>query len=126
VRYWELHQPDDLTGFISTVNRARRENTALQRTRNLRFHAVDNPNLLCYSKSSDDGSNVIFVVVNMDYQATQSGWVEFSPAAVGLPHAVPFTVRDLLTDSSYSWDGFWNFVRLDPARSPVHLFRLER
>jgi starch synthase (maltosyl-transferring) len=125
IRYWELHQPADLTGFISTVNRARRENAALQRMRNLRFHAVDNPNLLCYSKTSDDGDNVIFVVVNMSYHATQAGWVEFSPAAVGLPHSTPFTVRDLLTDVAYEWDAFWNFVELDPRRSPVHLFRLE-
>jgi starch synthase (maltosyl-transferring) len=126
IRYWELHKPDDLTAFIAAVNRARRENPALQRNRNLRFHAVDNPDLLCYSKTSDDGDNVIFVVVNMDYHATQSGWVEFSPAAVGLPHATPFTVRDLLTDVAYHWDGYWNFVQLVPQQSPVHLFRLER
>lgn len=127
IRYRELHQAHDITGFIAAVNRARRENPALQRTvRNLTFHGVDNPNLLCYSKRTDDGENVIFVVVNMDYHATQAGWVEFSPAAVGLPRVTPFTVRDLLTDIAYSWDGFWNFVELDPAKSPVHLFRLER
>jgi starch synthase (maltosyl-transferring) len=125
VRYWELHQTGDLTDFISAVNGARRDNPALHRNRNLRFHAVDNPNLLCYSKASDDGTNVIFVVVNMDYHATQSGWVEFSPAAVGRPHVTPFTVRDLLTGGSYSWDAYWNYVELDPTASPVHLFRLE-
>ncbi len=125
IRYWELHETGDLTSFIAAVNRARLENPALQRNRNLRFHAVDNPNLLCYSKTSDDGKNVILVVVNMDYHAPQAGWVEFSPAAIGLSREAPFTVRDLLTDTAYRWDGYWNFVRLDPAGVPVHLFRLE-
>ncbi|MFP4231812.1 MAG: alpha-1,4-glucan--maltose-1-phosphate maltosyltransferase [Spirochaetaceae bacterium] len=125
IRYWELHGPGDISPFIRAVNRARRDNPALQRMRNLRFHAVDNANLLCYSKSTDDLSNVIFVVVNMDYHSPQAGWVEFSPAAVGRPHVVPFTVRDLLTDTAYRWDAFWNYVALDPGTSPVHLFRLE-
>ncbi|MFO8064672.1 MAG: alpha-1,4-glucan--maltose-1-phosphate maltosyltransferase [Spirochaetia bacterium] len=126
VRDWELHQPHDLTAFISTINKVRRDNPALHRNRNLRFHAVDNASLLCYSKASDDGKNVILVVVNMDYHAAQSGMVEFSPAAVGRAHTFPFTVRDLLSDTAYTWNGYWNFVRLDPDESPVHLFRLEQ
>jgi starch synthase (maltosyl-transferring) len=35
-------------------------------------------------------------------------------------------MHDLLTDARYTWHGEWNFVQLDPARSPAHIFRVRR
>jgi starch synthase (maltosyl-transferring) len=35
-------------------------------------------------------------------------------------------VHDLLTDARYAWHGSRNFVMLDPARVPAHLFRVRR
>ena len=37
-----------------------------------------------------------------------------------------FQVHDLLTDARYLWSGARNFVQLDPARSPAHIFRVRR
>jgi starch synthase (maltosyl-transferring) len=62
----------------------------------------------------------------MDYHATQAGWVEFSPAALGLPFTGPFQMHDLITAATYTWDQYWNFVQLDPAGEPAHVLRLER
>ena len=39
------------------------------------FHETDNPNLICYSKTSPERSNVIIIVVNLDWAHAQSGWV---------------------------------------------------
>jgi hypothetical protein len=33
-------------------------------------------------------------------------------------------VRDLLSDKTYSWRGEWNYVELNPAVCPAHIFRL--
>ncbi len=33
---------------------------------------------------------------------------------------------DLLTDARYWWEGSRNFVKLDPARVPCHVFSLEQ
>jgi starch synthase (maltosyl-transferring) len=126
IRYWDLERPDSLRGLIARMNAIRRANPALQRQRELRFHATSNERLLCYSKRTEDGENVICVVVNMDYVHSQAGHVEFSPAAVEIPHFTPFVVRDLLADHAYTWTEYWNFVELDPRVTPVHVFRLEQ
>ena len=126
IREWDLEAPHSLAPFIRKINRIRWENPALQRTANVRFHNVDNPNLLCYSKRSADDVNIVLMVVNMDYHNTQAGMVEFSPAALGLPFDGPFSVRDLISDAQYSWDDYWNFVMLDPAAEPAHILRVER
>ena len=37
-----------------------------------------------------------------------------------------YRVRDLLTGTVYDWQGPWNYVRLDPAGIPAHIFLVER
>ena len=39
------------------------------------FHETDNPNLICYSKTSPERSNAIIIVVDLDWAHAQSGWV---------------------------------------------------
>ncbi|MDA3951989.1 MAG: alpha-1,4-glucan--maltose-1-phosphate maltosyltransferase [Spirochaeta sp.] len=126
IRVWDLARTDSLAPLIRQVNAIRRENEALQDNRTLRFHPCDNPSILCYSKRSASGDNVILICVNMDFHATQAGMVEFSPLAVGLPDQPPFVVRDLLDKATYTWRGYWNYVELDPRTRPVHIFVLER
>jgi len=126
IREWDLTRRDSLAPMIARVNEIRRTNEALHSNRRLRFHQCDNPAILCYSKRNESGDNVIFVCVNMDYRHTQSGWVEFSPAAVGLPQQPPFVVHDLLTDQRYTWRSYWNFIELSPETRQVHIFSLEQ
>jgi starch synthase (maltosyl-transferring) len=126
IRSWTRDDPRSIAPIIGKVNAIRRANRALHSNRHLRFHATDNPHLLCYSKSNDAGNNVILVCVNMDYHAKQAGWVEFSPAAVGQDNAPSFTVRDLLTKRTWTWRDHWNYLELDPAELPVHIFVLEQ
>ena len=64
---------DDLSELIAVVNRIRRENAALQQNATLTFHAADNEEIICYSKSA--GDNVVVTIVNLDPHNTQSGWV---------------------------------------------------
>ena len=44
--------PDSLREFIALVNRIRKENPALHNDWSLRFHSIDNDQLLAYSKQS--------------------------------------------------------------------------
>jgi len=123
VRTWNLHDPRSLAPFIGQVNRIRRENPALAQMRTLRLHKVDNEQLIVYSKTA--GSNVIVVVVNLDFRYRQSGWVDLDIAALGLAPDARYTMHDLLTGTKYPWQGQRNFVMLDPEL-PAHIFRLER
>jgi starch synthase (maltosyl-transferring) len=35
-------------------------------------------------------------------------------------------MHDLLTDARYLWHGNRNYVELDPATAPAHIFRIRR
>jgi starch synthase (maltosyl-transferring) len=126
LRHWDLAAPHSLRDLIALVNRVRRENPSLKSDAGLRFHATDNEQLLCYSKSAEAADNTIVAVVNLDPHHVQSGWLELDLAALGLETGRPFQVHDLLTGARYLWNGPRNFVQLDPRQTPAHLFRVRR
>ena len=123
-RTWDLSGGARLRGLITRVNRARHAHPALQANERLLFHATDNPNLLAYSKNTDDQRDVILTVVNFDYHATQSGSIELDLAALGLPDDAPFEAVDLLDDQTYAWNGLRAWVKLDPEVRAGHVLWL--
>jgi starch synthase (maltosyl-transferring) len=126
LRNWDLERPDSLRGLIAAVNRIRKDNPALHSDRSLRFHRVDNEHLVCYSKRSDDRSNVIIVVVNLDPHHSQSGWIDLDLAELGLDAQQPYQVHDLLTGVRYLWEGPRSYVELDPQDLPAHILSVRR
>ncbi|MCZ7664725.1 MAG: alpha-1,4-glucan--maltose-1-phosphate maltosyltransferase [Thermoleophilia bacterium] len=126
VRRWDLDRRDSLRPVITLINRARRDNRALQSDRGLRFHRVDNEQLICYSKQTEDGENVVIVVVNLDPYHTHHGWVDLDLRALGLDPEHPFQVHDLLSGAHYLWQGPHNYVELDPHTLPAHILRVRR
>jgi starch synthase (maltosyl-transferring) len=125
IRHRDLNAASSLQSLIARVNRARHENPALRSDISLRFHGVDNDLLLCYSKTGDE-ANAILVVVNLDFQHTQSGWVDLDLTALNIEPGGPFEVEDLLTGGRYIWHGRRNYVELDPHRLPAHVFRVRQ
>jgi starch synthase (maltosyl-transferring) len=126
IRSWDLEQPQSLKDFIARVNRIRRENPALQSNQGLHFHTVDNPELLCYSKSTADRSNVVLVVVNLSPYYVHSGWVELQFDTLGLEPTQPVQMHDELSAARYLWHGARHYVELHPQMVPAHIFRLRR
>lgn len=126
LRQWDLQRADSLREFVARVNRIRRDNPALHADRNLEFHHVENDELICFSKHTDDLANTIVVVVNLDPYHAQSGWVELPSERLGLDEVRPYQVHDLLSGDRYLWHGSRNYVQLDPHKSPAHLLRLRR
>jgi starch synthase (maltosyl-transferring) len=126
IRHWDLNRADSLRDFVGRVNRIRRDNPALHWDWSLRFHPVDNESLLCYSKTSVDGTNMVLTVVNLDPHHTQSGWVELPLEELGLEAERPFQAHDLLSGAHFLWHGVRNYVSLDPQQVPAHIFRLRR
>ncbi|HTT05301.1 MAG TPA: alpha-1,4-glucan--maltose-1-phosphate maltosyltransferase [Steroidobacteraceae bacterium] len=126
VRFWDRDRPDSLRDFIALINRVRRENVALQSDATLRFHAIDNPALIAYSKRSADGSDRILVIVNLDPHHAQSGWVSLDSALASDDAADAFQAHDLLSGARFLWKGERNYVGLDPATGPAHILRIRR
>jgi starch synthase (maltosyl-transferring) len=123
---WDLKRLDTLVAIITRVNRIRRDNAALQTNRTLRFHDVDNGRLLVYSKTASDGSNPMLMVVNVDHDYTQAGWLHLDLDRLGLDPEEPFRVHDLLTEARYTWKGPHNYVELNPQVVPAHVFRIRQ
>ena len=123
---WNLDHPDSLRDFIARLNRIRRQEPALQSDRWLAFHGVSNDQLLCYSKRTEDLKSVVLVVVNLDPQHTQSGWVDLPLHQLGIDGDRPYQVHDLLGGGRYVWHGPHNYVELNPHVLPAHVFRLRR
>jgi len=126
IKHWNIDRPDSLRDFIARVNQIRRDNPALHRNLSLDFHTVDNEQIICYSKKTEDLSNVIVVVVNLDPHYTQSGWVDLPLSMLGIPEQQSFQVHDLLSDARYLWRGPRNYVELNPHVCPAHILRIRR
>ncbi|MGH3665420.1 MAG: alpha-1,4-glucan--maltose-1-phosphate maltosyltransferase [Egibacteraceae bacterium] len=121
-RDWD--RPDSLAPYIARVNRVRRDHHGFRRLRNLRFHHIDNDQLLCFSKAAQGRTDAVLAVVNLDPHRPQEGTTWLDLWQLGLEHAGPFEAHDLLTDTTYIWHGPSNYVRLDPEVEPAHVLRL--
>lgn len=124
LKCWNIDSPHSLRHFIAKVNKIRYQNQALHSNKKLEFHNVDNPLLICYSKRTEDYSNIILTVVNLDPHYTQSGWVELPLGNLRINEHQPFQVHDLLNNVHYTWNGHRNFVELNPHTCPAHIFRI--
>ena len=124
LRHWDLASPRSLAPEVRRLNRIRREHPALRGGRHPAFHGTDNDRLLVYSRRTDDRSDVMLFVVNLDPEHPQSGWTDLDLEELGLGPDGPFEVHDLWTGTRYPWRGRRNFVRLDPAVAPAHLLHV--
>jgi starch synthase (maltosyl-transferring) len=125
---YQIHQhdvdrPDSLRQFIKQVNAIRRAEPAF-REGALEFHPTDNDQIICYSRTRRDGQDAVLIVVNLDAHYPQSAWIDWAPPE---PLASrPIQMHDLLTEARFLWHGNRNFVQLDPAVCPAHIFRVRR
>lgn len=126
VRCWDWDSPGNIKEWIVRINKIRRDNPALQTTWNLKFYEVDNDYLLFYGKATEDLSNIILIVVNLDPFHTQLGWVRVPLAELQIDPHQPYLVHDLLSDDKYIWHGERNYVELNPQISPAHILRVRK
>ena len=124
IRSWDRDASLSIAPLIKRLNQIRHENLALQSNERLVFHNVDNPNLLCYSKSTADHDNTVLVAINLDFRQEQAGWIDLDLKALAQPHGEIFDVEDLLTGERYEWRDRSNYVALRPDVMPAHVFRL--
>jgi starch synthase (maltosyl-transferring) len=118
----DYSQSRTLVPLITEINAIRRRHPALRTMRSLALHPTDNPALIAYSKRSDDLSDVVLVVVNLDPLSAQDGWVTLRHDALGVDGVRPFQVFDELSGSTWTWQGDRGYVRLDPASQAAHIF----
>lgn len=113
-----------MTDIITTMNRVRRENAALQDTYNIHFTKTSSEHLMSYVKMTEDRSNIIWCIVNFDPNTTQSGYVEVPKELFGIKGEVRLRLFDLLRNETYYWNQDWNYVEINPSRFPAHVMKL--
>lgn len=126
LKNWDLNAPGNIKKEVTLINKIRRENAAFHETNNIRVRETDNVNILFYVKATEDLSNVIMTVVNVDPHNTHAGLVSVPLEGLGLPAEGYYEVEDLLSNKIFAWKGEWNYVELAPAVTPAHIFRLNK
>jgi len=126
LREWKPGPEGTLEPLITAVNVARRDHPALRRNDGLRFHHVDNDMLIAYSKHDPASRDTVVMVVNLDPNHMQAGWVGLDLGALDIDPAQPFQAHDVLDGSTYLWSGSHNYVELRPDQSPGHILHLRR
>lgn len=125
VKRHDWKKTNRMTDIITLINKARKENAALQSTWNMQFCHIEDQNMLAFLKATDDLSNIILVVANLDPHAKHSGFVQLPKDRLKLGDHINVKVKDLLTEEHYTWTQEWNYVELDPFKLPFHLFKIE-
>ncbi len=120
IKHRDFSRPGTLAPFIADINRLRRLHPAFENLRNIHFHASDNPNVIVYSKATEDETDVVLIVVTLDPYTQQESTLHLDVAALGVPADGPFEVYDELSDETYTW-GPHPYVKLEPWRRVAHI-----
>ena len=112
-----------LAPYLARLNEIRRAHPALHWLRNLRFHLVDSPDVLAFSKRT--GDDVVLVVVNLDPHQARDTFLHLWMPALGLEwDSGAFDVFDELTGQAWTWHGASNWTSLDPQVEPAHVLHV--
>ncbi len=126
MKHWDWNRPGNIRPIVERVNQIRQQNPALQRIRNIELYDIDNENMLCYGKATDDQSNVIITVVNLDPHHRQAGWIQLPLHHLDVDPHQTYLMDDLLTGDKFIWQGQSNYVELDPRVIPAHILCMRR
>jgi len=129
IRDWDAAEAEGrtLAPYIGRLNEIRRAHPALQQLRNLTVHPSDDESVLVFSKqaSTDQDEDLLIIIVNVDPHAARDTTVHLNMPTLGMDWDETFTVHDELTGQAWRW-GQSNYVRLDPAHEPAHIFSVRR
>jgi starch synthase (maltosyl-transferring) len=122
VRDWD--KQDNIKPYIRDLNRARRDNTALQQTGNLRFIPVDDGNVIGFVKEAANQTNSVVGAIALSREPHEF-WLPLGDVQVGIAseRRNVAAVENLITGERYpiEWGGIR--LRIDPVRDPALLFR---
>ena len=122
VRDWD--RPGNIKSYIRDLNRARRDNSALQQTSNLRFVTIEDGNVMGFVKESANQTNSVVVAVALSRDVHEF-WLPLADVQVGMTgdRRNVAALENLITGerSPVEWGGVR--LRIDPMRDPALLFR---
>lgn len=124
VKKYDWKRTNRMTDIMTIINNARKQQKALQSTWNIHFCEIQNPNLIAYIKATDDLTDIMLIIVNLDSNNQHAGYVQLPKSLLKLSDKINVKLHDWMTNEHYTWTQEWNFVELNPYKIPFHLFRL--
>ena len=122
-KVWDWDRPGNIVPYITRINAIRQAHPALHLYDNLRFYPSDDEHITCYGKATEDGSDRVLVVVNLDPFDAHETWLHLPVGEWGFPEGQPFQVEDLLTGEIHLWHEHQH-MRLDPLDEPARLYAI--
>ncbi|MFA6621236.1 MAG: maltotransferase domain-containing protein [Candidatus Caldatribacteriota bacterium] len=127
LKSWAPEEVKESTRNLFTkINKIRKENPEFHKTNNINFLPVENNQLLYYVKFNEQKTDAILIIVNLDPNYTQSGWIKVPLYELGISEDHSFLAHDLLGGGQYVWQGEYNYVELNPHILPAHIIRIKK
>ncbi|MDX6748496.1 maltotransferase domain-containing protein [Geminicoccaceae bacterium 1502E] len=123
IKAWDWERPGNIRGFITALNRIRRENPALWQFADLEFQQAWDENVLVYTKMTRSMDNAVLVAVNLDPHRVHGCNFEIPLWRFGLEDDATIEMEDLLRGSRFTWTGKIQHVWLDPRHQPCAIWR---
>ncbi|MDD5687121.1 MAG: DUF3416 domain-containing protein [Elusimicrobia bacterium] len=121
-KVWDWNKQGNIKDYIAKINEIRNSNPALQQYDNLRIYNSINDNIFFYGKKY--GDNIILIAVNVNPFEIQNARVTVPVEEFGISSDTDYIVEELITGKKYVWHGRENYVRLEPHKEPVYIFRV--
>ncbi len=116
----------NIKAFITSLNKARKQNRQLQSFRNTEFLEVSDHNFVAYLRWADDPTDPLLVIVNINPFEDHSTSVRFPLWKLGMQYGKDYNLRDLLSGRVYQWRDEYNTLELTRGNGCALILRLER
>ncbi len=123
---WNIDNKRSISHFISKVNGIRNNNSIYRSNINFEFLNIDNENLLAFARYSDDFSDIHIIIINIDTNWKQAGWLELPIDKFNIERGKPYQVYDQLNNNYYIWNDNKNYIELNPKNKIAHVFEIRK
>ena len=124
IRNFDMDRPGNIRDHIRALNTIRRSNAALQDFRGFLPLVSSNEQVLVYARMTPERDNCVLVIVNLDPYNRHVSAYEIPLWEFSLPDWASIEAEDLLRGNRFTLYGKTHRIEIDPAISPVMIWKL--
>jgi starch synthase (maltosyl-transferring) len=125
IKYWDRSQKSPIKDLMRIVNVIRKENPALQQTKNITFLQTDNEHIIAYAKYSTDRKNIVVVAVNLDPDHTQSTTLHIPFNTLCVECEASYSLFECISHQKSMCETDACEVTLDPKEIPCRIYKVQ-
>lgn len=128
IRHWPIADKNQsgIQSYISLINTIRKQHQALQNFNSLKFQTINNDNIIAYSKHDLAHHDILFIIINLDYDNSQSGDLSIDLSHIGINSEVEsFKLTDLLSGKIFTPQKNQCLLKFEPDSCVAYLLHCE-